>query len=125
MGYHMINQNICNDRKIFIEELTEKIKQNPSGVYCFLGKNGTGKEYVLKNIENHLGKHFSYHKIIGDSIYSKNCNSSKTNYSFEISLQLMGIIGLSLSVQNNDSTKTNYIIANLKRIAHFYFCSKL
>lgn len=117
MGYHMINQNICNDRKIFIEELTEKIKQNPSGVYCFLGKNGTGKEYVLKNIENHLGKHFSYHKIIGDSIYSKKFNSSKTNYSFEISLQLMGIIGLSLSVQNNDSTKTNYIIANLKRIA--------
>lgn len=113
----MDNQNICNNRKIFIEKLTERIKQNPSGVYCFLGKNGVGKEFVLQNIENNLGKHFSYHKIIADSIYSKKLNVSKLNYSFEISLQLKGLVGLALSFQNNDSTKINYIIANLKTIA--------
>lgn len=48
MGYHMINQNICNDRKIFIEELTEKIKQNPSGVYCFLGKKWNRERICFK-----------------------------------------------------------------------------
>lgn len=113
----MDNQNICDNRKIFIEELIKKINQNPSRVYCFLGKNGVGKEFVLQNIENNLGKHFSYHKIIADSIYSKKLNISKLNYNFEISLQLKGLVGLALSFQNNDSTKINYIISNLKTIA--------
>ena len=113
----MDNQNICYNRKLFIEKLTERIKQNPSGIYCFLGKSGVGKEFVLQNIENNLGKHFSYHKIIADSIYSKKLNVSKLNYSFEISLQLKGLVGLALSFQNNDLTKINYIIANLKTIA--------
>ena len=111
----MINNNICDNRDIFAKELAMQIKQTPSVTYCFWGKNGTGKEYVLHNIEEQLEKDFSCYQIISNCIYKKKGRVSKNNYNFGISFQLGGLLGLSLSVGTSDTTKINYVIATLKK----------
>lgn len=112
----MNNPNICNNRNCFANNLSKEIKQNPSAVYCFLGKHGVGKEFVLRNIEKQLDKEFDCYQIIADSIYRKKFNPANGNFSLGVSFQLTGLIGISLSVDSNDSSKINYVLSSLKRI---------
>lgn len=117
MRCFMSKFNICNNRDALATDLAENIKQTPSAVYCFIGKNGTGKEFVLHKIEKHLSKNFNYYQIVADSIYKKRLNSAKLSYSFGVSVQLTGLLGLSLSVESNDITKLNYVISTLKKFS--------
>lgn len=41
----------CVDREKFCDELYKLIFESQSNSFQFVGKNGTGKEYVLENLE--------------------------------------------------------------------------
>lgn len=111
----MSNCNVCENRDTFANDLSEKIKQTPSVLYCFIGKNGSGKEFVLNKIEKQLKKEYNCYQVIADSIYRKKLSPDKIKCGFGISFQLTGLVGLSLSAETNYTTKISYVIANLKK----------
>lgn len=41
----------CVDRNDFSNNLANKIINYPSNFYQFIGKNGSGKKYVIENLE--------------------------------------------------------------------------
>ncbi len=111
----MNNINICENRESFSIQLYKQITQSPSAIYCFLGKNGTGKEFVLSKVEKLLERQCECYQIIADSIYKKKFNFPNLKYTFGLSFKLTGLWGLSLSSTTNDGAKINYVIASLKR----------
>lgn len=104
----------CTNRDQFASELAEKLIENPSSIYCFIGKQGVGKEYVINLVEHKLCKKFKLYHIIGDNIYGKQIGLPKLNITLEASVSIKELAGLALSVEKNDSTKINYVIASLK-----------
>lgn len=104
----------CNNREQFASELAAKLIENPSSIYCFIGEQGVGKEYVIDLVENKLYKKFKLYRIIGDNIYGKQIGLPKLNITLEASVSIRELAGLALSVEKNDSTKINYVIASLK-----------
>lgn len=65
----------CVDREKFCDELYKLIFESQSNSFQFVGKNGTGKEYVLENLEKKLRKKSEYtesfliHSLEKDSAY--------------------------------------------------------
>lgn len=106
----------CINRNEFSKKLSKYITENSSGIYCFIGKSGVGKKYVLHQIESYLNK-FSILQVIDDSIYKKKYNRSNLQYNIGLSFQLGGFVGLSLSLEKSDFSKIDYIVSNLKKNA--------
>lgn len=104
----------CVDRKKFCEELYRLIVESESNSFQFIGKNGTGKEYVLENLENKLRKKSEIYRIFSDTLVRK----GKCIYTHNINVvfSLNSLVGMSLSPTKNDSHKINYIISNLKSL---------
>lgn len=102
----------CVDRKEFSNNLAGKIIDSPSNFYQFIGKNGSGKEYVIENLETLLKKKCEIYRIVSDTVVKKNQNVP--THKFNVAFSLNCFIGISLSAVKNDSLKINYIISNLK-----------
>lgn len=102
----------CDNRNEFIKKITKDINANASNFYFFLGKNGTGKEYVLTQIENLIKKDFKIYRITSDIIMEKNKNVF--SHTFDFSFSLSAFAGISLSMSKNTNTKINYIVSHLK-----------
>ncbi len=104
----------CVDREKFCDELYKLIFESQSNSFQFVGKNGTGKEYVLENLEKKLRKKSEIYRIFSDTLIRKGQRIS--THTISVVFSLNGLIGMSLSPTKNDSHKINYIIANLKSL---------
>lgn len=104
----------CVDRNNFSNDLANRIINSPSNFYQFIGKNGSGKKYVIENLENLLKKKCDIYRIVCDTVVKK--NQSVPTHTFNIAFSLNGFIGISLSAIKNDSLKINYIVSNLKAL---------
>lgn len=104
----------CVDRKEFSSNLADKIINSPSNFYQFIGKNGSGKKYVIENLEILLKKKCDIYRIVSDTVVKKNQNIP--THIFNVAFSLNSFIGISLSAVKNDSLKINYIISNLKAL---------
>ena len=107
-------KNECFNRHNLIEQLKLEVPSKISAIYLFIGKRGTGKKYVLNELEKVFIKNYRIYTIIEDSIIEKNKKRSK--YTWKVSLNLGVYAGISLTPQINDSTKINYIIQSLKSL---------
>ena len=104
----------CVDREKFCDELYKLIIESQSNSFQFVGKNGTGKEYVLENLEKKLRKKSEIYRIFSDTLIRKGQRIS--THTISVAFSLNGLVGMSLSPTKNDSHKINYIIANLKSL---------
>lgn len=104
----------CVDRNDFSNNLANKIINYPSNFYQFIGKNGSGKKYVIENLEILLKKKCDIYRIVSDTVVRK--NQSIPTHTFNVAFSLSNFIGISLSAIKNDSLKINYIISNLKAL---------
>ena len=104
----------CVDREKFCDELYKLIIESQSNSFQFVGKNGTGKEYVLENLEKKLRKKSEIYRIFSDTLIRKGQHIS--THRISVAFSLNGLVGMSLSPTKNDSHKINYIIANLKSL---------
>lgn len=104
----------CIDRNVFSCELANKIIKSPSNFYQFIGKNGSGKKYVVEKVESLLKTKCEIYRIISDTIVKE--NKSIPTHTFNVAFTLSGYVGISLSASQNDSPKINYIISNLKAL---------
>lgn len=104
----------CVDRNDFSDDLANRIINSPSNFYQFIGKNGSGKKYVIENLENLLKKKCDIYRIVSDTVVKK--NQSVPAHTFNIVFSLNSFIGISLSATINDSLKINYIVSNLKAL---------
>lgn len=103
----------CTNRDELYIKLSNLIIMNlDSYAFQFVGKNGTGKEYVLNKLENTLKNKCEIYRIISDTLIKKKSNIS--TYKVNVVFSLSNFIGMSLSLKKNDSSKINYIISNLK-----------
>lgn len=57
----MINKLECVNRDEFYQKLSTKILESGSFSFQFVGKNGTGKEYVLNYLQNYEGYNLEVH----------------------------------------------------------------
>lgn len=110
-----MNKNDFGNRSNIIKQVVNKINSCPSNFFCFVGKNGTGKKFVLEKVENLLKNKFKIYKIVGDSIFEKREKIFIHNLSFSFSLG--NFVALSLTASKNENTKVNYIISNLKTLS--------
>lgn len=104
----------CTDRNAFANDFANKIISSPSSFYQFIGEMGSGKEYVIENLENHIKNKCVIYRIISDTVVKREQNIH--THVFQVAFNLNSFIGLSLSVIKNDSQKINYIISNLKTL---------
>lgn len=104
---------ICNNRNDCVVEILQKFKTQPASIYCFIGKHGVGKKYVLNLIESAVKKEYRILRITSDIIVEKNKKISALS-TYEFAFSLNSFVGLSISRTKNDSSKINYIISNLK-----------
>lgn len=107
-----MNNLKCIHRDDFSNELANSIMESPSNSFQFIGKNGTGKEYVLGKLEDKLKKRCEIYRIVSDSLMKK--KQGVSTYSFNVTFSLGNFVGMSLSSTKNDKIKINYIISNLK-----------
>lgn len=114
MRYTM-NQNDFGNRNNIIKHIVHEINLCPCNFFCLVGKNGTGKKFVLEKVEDSLKDRFKIYKVVGDSIFEKQQKIFTHNLKFSFSLS--NFIGLSLSPDKNENTKINYIISNLKSLS--------
>ena len=106
---------LCKNRNEFIEYFSSKLMNNPCGIYFFLGKVGSGKKYVLANLQKKIQKQFKIYQVVSDAILEKKQRFPHTKFEFCISFTLHEFMEMSLSISpNTENTKINYIIENLK-----------
>lgn len=109
-----MSNDIFQSRIDIINNIVKDLLLNPSSSFCFIGKKGVGKEYVLNQIENMIFKHFKIFQVISDTVFCKQKKIS--TYSLNVSFSLNAFVGFSLSIENNDNNKLHYIISNLKTL---------
>ena len=106
---------LCKNRNKFIDYFSSKILNKPYGIYFFLGKVGSGKKYVLTNLQKRIQKQFRIYQVVSDAILEKKQRFPHTKFEFSISFTLHEFMEMSLSISpNTENTKVNYIIENLK-----------
>lgn len=105
----------CEDREKFSKELYNLIMESPSNSFQFIGKNGTGKEYVLNKLETELRGNFELYRIVSDTLVRQ--GQRIHTHTINVAFSLNSFVGMSLSATPNDSHKINYIITNLKTIS--------
>lgn len=111
----MINKLECVNRDEFYQMLSTKILESGSFSFQFVGKNGTGKEYVLNKLEDNLKRKCELYRIVSDTLIKN--NKTIATHKINVSLSLNNFIGMSLSFTKNEQRKINYIISNLKSIS--------
>lgn len=105
----------CKDREMFSNKLSNVIAESWSNSFQFIGKNGTGKEYVLKLIEKKLDKKSEIYRIVSDTFIRTGQRIS--THSINVGISLNGLVGISLNAIKNDSQIINYIVSNLKSLS--------
>lgn len=111
----MINKLECVNRDEFYQKLSTKILESGSFSFQFVGKNGTGKEYVINKLEENLKRKCELYRIVSDTLIKN--NKTIATHKINVSLSLNNFIGMSLSFTKNEQRKINYIISNLKSIS--------
>lgn len=88
----------CTNRDELYIKLSNLIIMNlDSYAFQFVGKNGTGKEYVLNKLENTLKNKCEIYRIISDTLIKKKSNIS--TYKVNVVFSLSNFIGMSLSLK--------------------------
>lgn len=64
----MLNRD-CENRELLVNELVDELINGQCESYLFIGKNGTGKKYVLNKLKELLKNDMRIFEIIEDSLF--------------------------------------------------------
>lgn len=113
----MLNRD-CENRELLVNEFVDELINGQCESYLFIGKNGTGKKYVLNKLKELLKNDMRIFEIIEDSLFENKKKITERIFSTEISFNFKTFFAISLSSSKDETTKINYIISKLKSILH-------
>ena len=92
----MLNRD-CENRELLVNELVDELINSQCESCLFIGKNGTGKKYVLNKLKELLKNDMRIFEIIEDSLFENKKKITERIFSTEISFNFKTFFAISLS----------------------------
>lgn len=106
--------NNCKNRELFADKIIDELKNGYCESYLFIGKNGTGKKYVLGKMKRVLENDMRIFEVIDDALFETKQSFISRTFSPEISINFKTYFAISISTSKDETTKINYIISKLR-----------